>query len=490
MVTSEYGSLAKAGGLADALASLSGALQRHRLDVRVLMPRYGFIPKEDLERLPDPLGIPLGFREEWTAVYRRPGAVPVYLLEHDGAFGRPGIYNQGNVDYPDNARRFSILSYAAFQLPRYLGWIPDIIHAHDWPTALVPGYLRSREAEGEFAGTRSVFTIHNIGYQGIFPSEDFAHSGIPIEDYVELGYAHRGRYNMLHGALATADLLTTVSPRYARELQDPAFAFDMHELLQRRREDLHGVLNGIDLEEWDPESDPALPRPFSAAELTGKEEAKAALQRRYGLPERPEAALVGMIGRLAEQKGIAHLFGHPAAGDGGAVTAGGAVEQLLREEDVQFVLLGSGDPRYEARIRRLAADYPSFAARLGYDDELAHLIEGGADFFLMPSEYEPCGLNQMYSMRYGTLPIVATTGGLMDTVRDESEGMKATGFQMGRPSAESIAAALRRALTLYREQPQRVAQMRMLAMRENFGCDRSAARYVELYDELTKRSRT
>ncbi len=487
MVTSEFAPVAKAGGLADAVAALTGALHDLGEDVRVVMPRYGFIDPASLERVPGPLGVPIGFREEWVGVYRLPGDLPVYLLDHDGAFGRQGIYNQGNVDYSDNPRRFALLSYGAFQLCRFLQWTPEVIHAHDWPTGLVPGYLKSREAEGEFANTRSVFTIHNIGYQGVFASEEFAHAGIPLDRYVDLGYSHDGLYNMLHGALTSADLLTTVSPSYAEELLEPGGAFGMEELLSRRRDELHGVLNGIDPDVWDPERDPVLPKSFSAADLTGKDEAKAALQRRYHLPERPEVPVIGMIGRLAEQKGIRHLFG-----DGGAApdtldaAAGGAVERLCREEDLQVVLLGSGDPRYEERIRRLSAELPNFSAVLGYDDGLAHLIEAGANFFLMPSEYEPCGLNQMYSMRYGTLPIVSTTGGLKDTVVDEAEGLRATGFQLGVPSEESILRAVRRALAIYREQPQRIAQMRMVAMRRDFGWDRSARRYLELYERLRR----
>lgn len=481
MVTSEFAPLAKAGGLADAVAALSAALARSGVDVRVVMPRYGFIDPEELERIPQPLGIPIGFQQEWVGVYRRPasagsGGVPVYLLDHEGAFGRAGIYNKDNVDYPDNARRFALLSYGAFQLCRLLGWIPDVIHAHDWPTALVPGYLRSREAASEFADTASVFTIHNIGYQGIFAEEEFGHAGMALTDFASLGYSHEGLYNMLQGALSSADLLTTVSPSYAEELQEPGKAFGMEEVLQARSAELHGVLNGIDTEEWNPQADPVLPVSYAPQDLTGKGHAKAALQRRFRIPQRSDLPLVGMIGRLAEQKGIRHLFGEP-----------GAVAELCRSGDVQFVLLGSGDPAYEERVRLLAAECTNFGAFIGYDNDVAHLIEAGADFFLMPSEYEPCGLNQMYSMRYGTLPIVSTTGGLKDTVVDEGEGLRATGFQIGAPTVERITAAVRRALSLYRERPERISQMRMVAMQQDFGWERSAERYVELYDRAMAR---
>ncbi len=487
MVTSEYAPLAKAGGLADAVAALASALRALGVDVRVVMPRYGFIDRNPLERIPEPLGVPIGFREEWTALYRAPGEVPVYLIDNERAFGRRGIYNEANVDYQDNARRFALLSYGAFQVARKLSWIPQVIHAHDWPAGLVPGMLKSREVATEFRDTLGVFTIHNIGYQGIFAPEEFAHAGIPLEFYVDLGYSHHGDFNMLHGALTSADLLTTVSPSYADELQRPGFAFGMEEILARRRDDLTGILNGIDVEEWNPGSDPAIPKRYGAADPTGKMEAKAALQERYGLPQRPELPIIGMIGRLAEQKGILHLFGD--GGPSGGHASRGAVTQLLLEDDLQMVLLGSGDPRYEERIRRLAAEHTSFGAVIGYDGELAHLIEAGADFFLMPSEYEPCGLNQMYSMRYGTLPVVSTTGGLRDTVVDEAEGLSATGFLMGAPSHDSIVIAVRRAIELYRTRPERISQMRAVAMQRDFGWEKSAKQYIDLYQTGLERRR-
>ena len=478
MVSSEFTPLAKAGGLADAVASLAGALRRNGVDVRAVIPRYGFIPKGKLEALPESLGIPIGIREEWVAVYRwkSPGGVEVYLLDHEELFGRRGIYNEAGLDYADNARRFTLLSYGAFQLARMLHWVPDVMHAHDWPTAMVPVFLRSRESEGEFAETASLFTIHNIGYQGIFSSEQFVHAKLPWQDYESLGLSFNKAFNMLHGALKNADLLTTVSERYAREIKEPEFSFGLQEVLREREGRLQGVLNGIDLDEWDPEEDEYLPAPYSAEDMGGKSAAKQELQRTFGLPESPDTPLIGFIGRLAEQKGIKYLFGDE----------GGAIDRLCREQSVQCVILAWGDPRFETFIRRASLELPNVGAHLGYDYQLAHLIEGGSDFLLMPSQYEPCGLNQMYSMRYGTIPIVTNTGGLADTVIDESEGEGATGFLMDTPTVESVVTTVERALHFYRNRPERIEELRQAGMSRDFSWTRSARRYQELYEEAIR----
>lgn len=483
MVSSEFAPLAKAGGLADAVASLAGALRRNGVDVRVVIPRYGFIPKGKLELLPDSLGIPIGLREEWVAVYQwiAPGKVPVYLLDHEELYGRRGIYNEAGLDYADNARRFILLSYGAFQLSRMLHWIPDVIHAHDWPAAMAPVFLRSRESEGEFGQTASLFTIHNIGYQGIFSSQQFVHTKLPWDDYEGLGLSFNGAFNMLHGAVRNADMLTTVSERYAQEVENPEFSFGLHEALQQREEGLQGVLNGIDLDEWNPEEDEYLPEPYSAEELAGKAAAKQELQRSFGLEENADIPLIGFIGRLAEQKGITHLFSEE----------GGAIDRICRNGAVQCVILAGGNPEFEELIRRLSLELPNLGAHLGYDNQLAHLIEGGSDFLLIPSEYEPCGLNQMYSMRYGTIPIVTNTGGLADTVVDESQGAEATGFLMERPTVESVVEAVERALAFYRNRPERIEELRRAGMSRDFSWHRSARRYQELYEEairLRKRS--
>jgi starch synthase len=483
MVSSEFAPLAKAGGLADAVASLAAALAANGVDLRVVIPRYGFIPKGKLELLPDSLGIPIGVREEWVAVYQwsGPAGVPVYLLDHEELYGRRGIYNEDGLDYADNARRFTLLSYGAFQLARMLHWIPEVIHAHDWPTAMVPVFLRSRESLGEFRGTASLFTIHNIGYQGIFAPEQFVHARLPWEDYDALGLSFNGAFNMLHGALRNADVLTTVSDRYAREVLDPEFSFGLHGVLREREDRLRGVLNGIDLDEWNPEEDAYLPHPYSSEDIGGKEEAKLELQRTLGLKEDPDVPLIGFIGRLAEQKGITHLFSEH----------GGAVDRLCREQAMQCAILAGGNPEYEELIRRISLRLPNVGAHLGYDNQLAHLIQGGSDFLLIPSEYEPCGLNQMYAMRYGTIPIVTNTGGLADTVVDESAGEGATGFVMEHPTVESVVQAVERALDFYRNRRERIEELREAGMAQDFSWKRSARRYQELYEEAIRlRSRS
>ena len=480
MVSSEYAPLAKSGGLADAVSSLATALRREGADVRVVMPRYGFIPQAKLQPLPEPLGVPIGLREEWVGVYTHDQEVPVYLLDHQELFGRPGIYNESGLDYADNARRFSLLSYGAFQIARMLHWIPDIIHGHDWPTALAPVFLEGLERAEEFAGTASVLTIHNIGYQGIFASEQFVHTRLPWSEFSSLGLEFHGSMNLLRGGIVTAEILTTVSGRYAEEILTPEGSFGLHETLLPRRDRLYGVLNGIDTETWDPEEDPALPEPFSADDLAGKAAAKGEVQRRFGLEEAPRIPLIASIGRIAEQKGIRHLF----------ADHGGAVERLCREEEIQMVLIGSGDQQYEERIRRLSMELPNYGIHIGYDEELSHLVTAGADFFLMPSQYEPCGLNQMYSMRYGTVPIVSSTGGLADTVVDEKGGKGATGFMIESVSELQIVQTVQRALEVYRERPERISQLQQAGMAQDFSWGRRARSYLELYDEaLRLRSR-
>lgn len=474
MVASEYAPLAKAGGLADAVAALASALRRTGADVRVLIPRYGFIPKTNLTQLPGPLGIPIGVREEWVGVYRHDGSVPVYLLEHEGFYGRRGIYNENGLDYADNARRFTLLTYGAFQLSRKLHWTPDIIHGHDWPAALTSVFLVGRERRGTFERTASLFTIHNIGYQGIFSPEQFIHAKLPWEEFPRLEL--HGSMNMLKGALVSADMLTTVSERYAEEVQDPRYSFGLHSLLEQRSTQIRGVLNGIDTDEWNPEEDRLIPAPFSADDLSGKSVAKRELQRRFGLAVNETIPLVGSVGRLAEQKGVRYLFDE----------SGGGVDRLCRSEEMQMVLLGSGEPAYEERIRFASMKLPNFSAFIGYDPELAHLIEAASDFFLMPSEYEPCGLNQLYSMRYGTIPIVTATGGLADTVTDEREGANATGFVMERPSVERIVSAVGRALEMYRTDPGRILELRRNGMSRDFSWDRSARTYLSLYEEAIR----
>ena len=469
-ISSEFHPVAKAGGLADAVTALSQALAARGHTVSVVIPRYGTINPHDLTDMHIPLGVPLGGREEWCGVmHRRMGGVDVYFLEHLALFGnRSGIYGPGPAgSYHDNVRRFALLSRGALQLALALRLQPDAIHAHDWPTGLVPALVNLvYRPAGHFVGAGTFFSIHNFGYQGIFAADDTAEIGLSASQIRAADIAHHDTtINLLKSAIYHSDRLIAVSPRYAMEIQQPRFGFGLHRDIQHRAAAISGILNGIDTAEWDPRHDPLIPATYSPDDLTGKWRDKRAVQRELGLPEDETIPLIGLVGRLVEQKGIEELLRPPR----------GALARLSGSQPVQFACLGSGEPWAEQALRELRARHPNFSCVIGYDNRLAHLIEAGSDFFLMPSRYEPCGLNQMYSMRYGTLPIVTRTGGLADTVDHD------TGFFIEANSAEAIITTVTHALTLYRDDRLRIEQMRHAAMGREFSWDRSAARYEELY---------
>ena len=483
MVTSEATPFAKAGGLADAVSALSRALSRAGHDVRILLPRYYSIDRSSLELLEGPLAVPSPGGEEWTAVYKGTlpaSEVPVYFLDHERSFGREGIYgDKAQPDFADNPARFALLSRSAFALCRRLGWFPDILHAHDWPTALAPIYLRRLEGGREFAGTASVLSIHNLGYQGVYDKGCFPALGLPWELFHGAGLEYYDRVNLLKGGVSEADALSTVSPTYAREIQTPELGAGLDGLLRHRSADLVGILNGVDLEDWDPRTDRLIPARYSAKDLSGKAACKAALQRAFGLPEDPAVPVVGMVSRLADQKGIAELFG-PSYGSAASICEGMAL---------QFVIQGSGEKWCEAELSSLAARIPNFKARIGYNEATAHLIEAGADFFMMPSRYEPCGLNQMYSLRYGTLPIVRRTGGLADTVENyDEESGGGTGFMFDDLTPRAVFDTTGWAVWVWYNRPERLRAMRKRAMEKDFSWDRPAGEYAKLYGRALERS--
>ena len=477
MVTSEAVPFAKAGGLGDAVSALSRALERAGHDVRIALPRYYCVDRTQLEPLEGPLGVPVGDGEELATVYRAtlPGSsVPVYFLEHEGFFGRDGIYgDRAESDFADNPERFSFLSRAAFQLCRRIGWVPDIFHAHDWPTSLVPVYLRHAEQHSEFASSASVLSIHNLGYQGLYSKRSFPYFGLPWELFHGAGFEFYDKTNLLKAGITSADCLTTVSPTYAREIQTPEFGFGLDGLLRYRSENLVGILNGVDLEEWNPETDSFLPATYSSADLSGKAACKAAVQKELGLPVDAGRPLVGMVSRLVDQKGIGELFG----------PLYGSAYKICAEMDLQFALVGSGERWCENEIRSLAGRLPNFRAFIGYDERLAHLIEAGSDFFVMPSRYEPCGLNQMYSLRYGTLPIVHRTGGLADTVENYNQNTGVgTGFMFDHLTPRSIFDTTGWAIWAWYNRPEHIRSMQTRAMSRRFAWDHSAQEYAKLYD--------
>jgi starch synthase len=476
MVTSEVVPFAKAGGLGDMVGALSAELYRQGHDVRVVLPRYYSIDIGRLQRIGEPLGVSLGERQEWCAVYksRLPGTeLPVYFLDHEVLYGRDGIYgSRGKPGFSDNLQRFALLSGGAFQLCRSLDWYPEIMHAHDWPAALVPVSLCTREREVEFADTGSVLTIHNLGHQGIFPKEDFKHLPISPRLYSSAGFDSPDGLNLLQAGIHNADILTTVSPTYAKEIQTPALGNGLDALLRSRSSDLFGVLNGIDYEVWNPESDLHIAANFSHEDLDRKAINKQELQSVMGLEVDSELPLIAMISRLVDQKGFGELCG----------PTHGSLWSICHELDIQFVILGTGDAWCERELTTLSEKLPNLVVALEYNDPLAHLIEAGADFFLMPSVYEPCGLSQMYSLRYGTLPIVRRTGGLADTVEnyDEKTG-DGTGFVFDDLTPKAIANTVGWAVWAWYNRQEHIQSMRVRAMQRRFSWDVSAARYIELY---------
>lgn len=477
MVSSEATPFAKSGGLADAVSALTRSLRRAGHDVRLVLPRYYSVDKASLEHLPGPLGVPMGAGEEWASVHATvlPGCdAPVYFIDHEGFFGREGIYgSKAETDYADNPRRFSFFSRAVFQLCRKLGWYPDVMHAHDWPSALVPVYRRWTETGPEFSRCATVLTIHNLGYQGVYPKQAYPYFGLPWSLFHDSGLEFYDSINMLKAGLSCADMLSTVSPTYAREIQMPELGCSLDGLLRARSARLVGILNGVDLGEWNPADDRYLPATYSAGDMAGKAVCKRALQEEFGLPPDAGKPLIGMVSRLTDQKGVGELFG----------PAYGCAAPLCRDMDIQFVVQGSGDDWCEAELASISSRVSNFKAKIGYSERLAHLIEAGSDFFMMPSRYEPCGLNQMYSLRYGTLPIVHRTGGLADTVSNYDQDTGAgTGFMLDQLSPRAVYDTTGWAVWAWYNRPEHMKAMRERAMKQEFSWDRSAREYVSLYE--------
>jgi starch synthase len=471
-VASECAHFVKAGGLGDVVGALPAALRELGIDARIVIPRYDVIPSEGLTQHRTPLGVPLGTGEAWAAVLetRLPGTdVPVYLLDHEGFFGRGYLYDPPGAVATDNLVRFAFLCRGAIQLCKYLGFFPDVFHVHDWPSALVPVYLNTTEARGPLARSATVLTIHNLAHQAKFPGADLPLTGIPWSEFRADGLEDHGGVSPFKGGLYQATKLTTVSPTYAQEIRTREGGAGLDGLLRFRGADLVGILNGIDETAWNPASDPWIPAPFDVEDLFGKAKCKQELQRELALAERDDVPLIGIVSRLSEQKGTDVVLA--------------ALTRLL-DLDVQIVILGSGDRAaegYLAMHSQRGGD--RFRAWIGFSEPLAHRIEAGADLFLMPSRFEPCGLNQMYSQRYGTLPIVRSTGGLADTVEnyDPVTGL-GTGFMLSDLNVDSLVATVRWAVETYRNQPTDFRAMQRRAMRKRFGWDAAAKRYADVYD--------
>jgi starch synthase len=492
LASSEVAPLVKTGGLGDVAGALPKALARLGHEVAIVMPFYGQIDREALTPvrvLPEVIvDLPAGRRA--LAVWRAtlPGSesanpVLVYLIEDPALFERPHLYMMdGGREYPDNPLRFAYFCMAALWALRGIGWLPDLIHCNDWQTALIPLYLAHHpilREDLEMANIPVLFSIHNLAYQGLYPEEVLDQVGLPRAAFHDRELEFYGQLNLLKGALTRSRWLSTVSRTYAREIQTPEHGCGLEGVLAGRESRLSGILNGIDTESWNPETDPALAAPYSRNKLKGKAACKAALQKRFGLAVKSGVPLMGMVSRLADQKGL-DLLAEVLPG--------------LLKGDVQFVLLGTGDPAYHEFFEKLAAEYPGKAGvELGFDDPLARRIEAGCDLFLMPSRYEPCGLNQMYSLRYGTVPVVRRTGGLADSIINATpsvlESGTATGFVFTEYGAKALDGAIRRAIRLFKSDPAAWKKLVQTGMTQDFSWQHAAGEYERLYMKIAKTSR-
>ena len=468
----EAAPLAKIGGLADVAGALPSALRRRGVDVRIMLPLYRGIGRDWLEPVQRTRSVIDGRDIEgaiWIGTF--PNGTPAYLLDAAPLYDRAGLYGEGGADYPDNLARFVFFCQSALALMND-SWQPDLVHCHDWHTALIPAYLRVLRSR-----LPTMFTVHNMAHQGIFPAEQFPVTALPTQAFTPEGVEFYGKVNVMKAGLVGSHLISTVSETYAREIQTEEFGVGLEGLLRARTVDLFGVLNGVDYSQWDPSVDPFIPAQYSVEDLSWKLRCKTALQQELGLPTNAYAPLVGTVARLVPQKGVDLIV---SALD--AIVGMGA----------QVIILGAGDPAYEAALREAALRLPQqVRAFIGFNEGLAHRIEAGADIFLMPSRFEPSGLNQLYSLRYGTVPVVRRTGGLADSIIDVTPetlhlGL-ANGFVFDTYSTEALVATAGRAIAAYRD-PALWRWLQQVGMRADFSWDRAAEKYVGLYAATVERA--
>lgn len=454
------------------VGALGKALERAGHPVRIVTPLYrGILKKFPRIKREDWLfDLPLGFRRVQAELYSLEveKGLTVYFIHQPDFYFRAGLYMENDTGYADNDERFIFFSKCVTHLARYLPWKPDILHVNDWQTGLVPALIvHQHRAEGWGNPPPVCLSIHNLAYQGAFPREAFALTNLPADFFSVDGMEFYGSLNCLKAGISYTDIITTVSPRYAREITTQEFGCSLDDRLRLRQDRLVGILNGIDTEEWNPSDDKFLVRSYSVARLAGKMAGKLALQKELGLPVTPDVPLFGTITRLADQKGVDIQLG--------------ALQEMLSTK-MQFILLGSGSHAYERGYHELARRFPDKAAvRVGFDEGLSHRIEAGCDFYLMPSRFEPSGLNQMYSLRYGTIPIVRATGGLDDSVTDYTENAsRANGIKFHEYSASALAKAIRKALALYAH-PALLRKFRQTAMKADFSWEKTIGEYVKAY---------
>ncbi len=465
MVSSEADPFAKSGGLADVVGSLPAALQEVGDEVAVVMPRYRSIPWDATESAYDNMVVYAGatpYRVDIRTLVHQ--GVRFFFVEAPYFFDREGLYNYRGMDFWDNHKRFAVLSLSALGIAQTF-WPCDIIHSHDWQAAPTSVYRLDQQAGNPvFDGVKTVLTIHNLGYQGRFHRNEFPDLGLNWGWFTADKLEYWGDVNLLKGGIATADWITTVSPKYAQEIQTPEGGFGLDAALRHRSAAISGILNGVDYGQWSPEKDKFIPSAYSSEDLRGKQMCKRALLEEFNLPAaKPEKPLIGIISRFAEQKGFGLIAG---------------LGPLLKEIDAQWVILGSGDRRFEELFNDWQRWLPEkVGVWIGFNNALAHRIEASADIFLMPSLYEPCGLNQIYSLRYGTVPVVRAVGGLDDTVQED------TGFKFQDYSVASLYDALRTALGAWQNRDAWTERMRR-GMAKDFSWHASAMQYSALYRKL------
>ena len=482
-LSSEVVPFAKTGGLADIAGAIPKSLQKLGVEITVIMPLYGIIKenKYPLVKTDIQFEVRIGDKLKSGYVYKGfmpDSKVPVYFLDNEQYYGRNGLYNypETTKDFEDNSERFIFLSQGALEVINKLNIYPDIVHCNDWQTGLVPVYLKTIYARKEcFKNTKTILTIHNIAYQGLFWHWDMKLTGLDWGLFNSKQLEFYGKLNFLKGGVVFSDLINTVSKTYAKEIQTPEYGEGLDGVLRDRSKDLYGIINGMDYSIWNPETDKFIIANYGVKNLSGKQLCKKALQNKFRLPER-NIPVVGMITRLTDQKGLDLVVNK---------------FQDLMKADLQFVLLGTGEQKYQELFQTYANKYPAkVAVKLNFDECSAHEIEAGSDMFLMPSRFEPCGLNQLYSLKYGTVPIVRSTGGLADTITDVRSypitNGKANGFLFKEYNSDLLLATIIRALDLFKNKT-KWTKLMISGMSQDWSWDISAREYIALYKKIVKR---
>lgn len=483
-VTSEAEPFAKTGGLADVSGALPQIIKELGHEIRIMMPRYSAISDRkfklhDVIRLRE-ISIQIG-KETKTGhvnssfISSLKAKVQVYFFANTEYYNRAGLYTNpdSKKDYPDNDVRFIFFCRGVLETLKKLGWQPDIIHCNDWQTALIPAYLKTIYKDDPFfKNVKTVFTIHNLGYQGSFPAASFEKTGLPDAEFNPDGLEFYGNLNFMKAGLVYSDVITTVSEKYAEEItSSEEYGAGLEGVLKKRKKELYGIINGIDYNLWNPETDPHIDQRYDLKSLEGKEQNKIALCKQFGLEYQEGVPVIGCITRLVDQKGIDLIK---------------EIADDMMKLDIQFVMIGMGEKRYHEYFESLRKKYPKKAGIIfGMDEEIAHKIEAGSDMYLMPSRYEPCGLNQLYSLKYGTVPIVRATGGLDDTIHDVTGGGNGTGFKFKKYDSKELLKTIQRAVKIYKDQKTWQKIMRN-GMGKDFSWESSAKKYINLYRGLLR----